>query len=45
MCAKKSAVENGKNKFDVTFNKTMETYRDAVTVTLPLKQAAAGALT
>ena len=41
----KPALPRGKNKFDATFNKTMETYRDGVTVTLPLKQAAAGALT
>ena len=41
----KASLPRGKNKFDATFNKTMETYRDGVTVTLPLRQAAAGALT
>lgn len=41
----KASLPRGKNQFDATFNKTMETYRDGVTVTLPLKQAAAGALT
>ena len=40
----KPSLPRGKNKFDATFNKTMEVYRDSVTVTLPLKQAAAGAL-
>ena len=43
--AGKPTLPRGKNKFDATFNKTMETYRDGVTATLPLKQAAAGALT
>ena len=41
----KPSIPRGKNKFDVTFNKTMEVYRDGVTVTLPLTQAASGMVT
>ena len=43
--AGKPSIPHGKNKFDVTFNKTMEIYRDGVTVTLPLTQAATGMVT
>ena len=41
----KPALPRGKNKFDATFNKTMETYRGVLVVTLPLRQAATGAIT
>ena len=36
-------IPRGKPKFDVTFNKTMETFRKEVVVSIPLKEVAAGA--
>ena len=43
--AGKPSIPRGKKKFDVTFNKTMEVYREGVTVTLPLTHAASGMVT
>ena len=43
--AGKPALPRGKNTFDATFNKTMEVYRGAMAVTLPLKQTADAAMT
>ncbi len=40
----KPVIPRGKQKFDITFNKTMETHRAQVTLLLPLKNAAAGLL-
>ena len=40
----KPVIPRGKQKFDATFNRTMETYRHEVTVVVPLKGAPAGPL-